>query len=68
MHKTAEKANLPDARYYSGLLHDEAKIEQDLIINWKGKTNQIIGWVDTGDECQNLKIINQILKNWPRMF
>lgn len=64
MRKTAEKANLPDARYYGGLLHDEAKIQQDLIINCKGKTNQLNGWVDTGDECQNLKIIkdNQIQK------
>lgn len=72
MRKTAEKANLPDAGYYgySGLLHDEAKIQQDLIINCKGKTNQLIGWVDTGNECQNLKIIkdNQIQKNWPQMF
>lgn len=64
MRKTAEKANLPDAGYYGGLLHDEAKIQQDLIINCNGKTNQLIGWVDTGDECQNLKIIkdNQIQK------
>lgn len=49
MRKTAEKANLPDAGYYGGLLHDEAKIQQDPIINCKGKTNQLIGWVDTGD-------------------
>lgn len=62
--KTAEKANFPDAGYYGGILHDEANIRQDLIINCKGNTNQLIGWVDTGDGYQNLKTIkdNQIQK------
>jgi hypothetical protein len=28
-----------------------------LVIKKKGDVSEIIGWVDTGEECQNLRII-----------
>lgn len=70
MRNTAEKVNLHEAGYYGGLLHDEAKVQEDLGINIKGKTNQLVGWVDTSDEYEHLRIIkdNQFLENTSKKF
>lgn len=70
MRNTAEKVNVHEAGYYGGLLHDEAKVQQDLGINIKGKTNQLVGWVDTSDECEHLRIIkdNQCLENTSKII
>lgn len=57
MRNTADKIKLQDSGFYGGILHDEAKIQQDLVIKKKGDVSEIIGWVDTGEECQNLRII-----------
>lgn len=41
------------------LVHDETKIQEDLVINTKGCENQLVGWVDTGDEGESLKILKE---------
>jgi hypothetical protein len=57
MRNTADKIKLQDSGFYGGILHDETKIQQDLVIKKKGDVSEIIGWVDTGEDCQNLRII-----------
>ncbi|CAC5399565.1 unnamed protein product [Mytilus coruscus] len=50
MFNTAKKMKLSVSGYHGGLVHDETKIQEDLVINTKGSQNQLVGWVDTGDE------------------
>lgn len=59
MHNTAKKQNLSQSGYYGGLVHDETKIQEDLVINTKGRENKLVGWVDTGDEGECLKILQE---------
>ena len=33
--------NLPPCGHYGGIIHDEEKIQQDLVINVKGKCNEV---------------------------
>jgi hypothetical protein len=49
MLNSAKQVNLPVSGYYGGILHDEAKIQEDLVIKVKGGTNELIGmlcWMD----------------------
>jgi hypothetical protein len=55
MLNSAKQVNLPVSGYYGGILHDEAKIQEDLVIKVKGGTNELIGWVDEGDNLRILK-------------
>jgi predicted TIM-barrel fold metal-dependent hydrolase len=59
MLNSAKQVNLPVSGYYGGILHDEAKIQEDLVIKVKGGTNELIGWVDTGNEGDNLRILKE---------
>ncbi|CAC5382466.1 unnamed protein product [Mytilus coruscus] len=59
MLNTAKKMKLPMSGYHGGLVHDETKIQEDLVINTKGCENQLVGWVDTGDEGESLKILKE---------
>lgn len=61
MLNSAKQVNLPVSGYYGGILHVhvEAKIQEDLVIKVKGGTNELIGWVDTGDEGDNLRILKE---------
>ena len=59
MLNTAKKMKLPLSGYHGGLVHDETKIQEDLVINTKGCENQLVGWVDTGDEGESLKILKE---------
>lgn len=43
------------------VIQDEAKIRQDLVINVKGKCNELIGWIDTGEEARCLTVFREKL-------
>lgn len=51
MLNTAKSHNILTSGYYGGLIHDETKIQEDLVFNVKGNENKLIGWVDTGEEA-----------------
>ena len=59
MYNTALANNLPPWGHYGGIIHDEAKIKQDLVINVKGKCNELVGWIDTGEEAHNLNVLGE---------
>ena len=59
MYNTALANNLPPWGHYGGIIHDEAKIQQDLVINVKGKCNELVGWIDTGEEAHNLNVLGE---------
>jgi hypothetical protein len=61
MLNSAKQVNLPVSGYYGGILHDEAKIQEDLVIKVKGGTNELIGWVDTGNEGIGLCKVQRLL-------
>jgi hypothetical protein len=56
MANVAKQHNIPPAGYLGGLIHDESRIQQDLVMNCKGKSAELIGWVYTGDEGYNIKV------------
>jgi hypothetical protein len=57
MHQAAQDCNLPTAGWYGGLVHDEMKIQQDLMLSTKGARNTLVGWVDTTDEGRDIHMI-----------
>ncbi|KAJ8313193.1 hypothetical protein KUTeg_009256 [Tegillarca granosa] len=59
MSNTAKSINLPPSGYCGGIVRDEAKIQEDIVINVKGKENKLIGWIDTGEEAENVRILMQ---------
>lgn len=48
---TADKANIPPAGRSGVLMHDEAKLQQDLVLERYGDTFRLIGFVDMGEEA-----------------
>ncbi|XP_069123679.1 uncharacterized protein [Argopecten irradians] len=59
MSATARKLNIPPSGYYGGLVHDEMKIQEGLVLNLKGKENTLVGFVDTGAEGKLLRILKE---------
>ncbi|CAG2219905.1 unnamed protein product [Mytilus edulis] len=59
MRNTAIQVNVPPSGYHGGLLHDEAKIQEDLVLNVKGERSELVGWIDTGSEAENLRIVKE---------
>lgn len=57
MFNTAKKVGLPDAGYHGGIIHDETKIQESLVLNVKGRENKLIGFVETGVEGESLRTI-----------
>lgn len=57
MHKAAKDAQIPSNGWCGGLIHDETKIQQNLVMQMKGGTPELIGWVDTGEEGNSLRTI-----------
>lgn len=57
MHEAAKQVNLPKEGYFGGLIHDETKIQQDIIWKKTGKLTTIVGFVDTGCESINIKTL-----------
>ena len=59
MANTAKKQGIPRSGYYGGLVHDETKIQEDLVLNTKGKDDKLIGWIHTGNEAQMLLVLKE---------
>ena len=60
MSNSAKQVNLPPPPgFYCGLLHDEAKTQQDLVLNVRGERHELIGWIDTGEESESLRIVKE---------
>lgn len=57
MYESAKGLRLPPNGWVGGLHHDETKVQQDLVMEMKGGTPIITGWIDLGEEAQNLKSI-----------
>lgn len=56
MANVAKQHNIPAAGYHGGLIHDETRIQQDLVMNCKGKSAELIGWIDIGEEGNNIRV------------
>ena len=50
MYDTAKIADLPKEGYFGGLIHDETKIQQDVVWTKSGQSTCIVGFVDTGED------------------
>lgn len=50
MYSAAKEQNLEEKGYSGGLVHDETKIQEGLVLSMKGGYPNLIGWVDTGEE------------------
>lgn len=48
MYSAAKEQNLEENGYSGGLVHDETKIQEGLVLSMKGGYPNLIGWVDTG--------------------
>ncbi len=55
MMNVAQQLKLPPAGYAGGLIHDETKIQQDLVTVRNGNTMKLVGFVDTGSEAADLR-------------
>lgn len=59
MHLAAVEAKVPDHGRAGGLIHDEMKIQDDLVLSMRNGTPKLVGWIDTGEEAQNLRILKE---------
>ncbi|KAL3856900.1 hypothetical protein ACJMK2_011606 [Sinanodonta woodiana] len=59
MYQAANDANVPEERWAGGLIHDETKIQQDLVLDMRGGKLHLVGWVDTGVEGNDLRTVEQ---------
>ena len=57
MHMAAVDAKLPNHGWSGGLIHDETKIQSDLVVDQTGGIPKLVGWVDTGVEGRDLRIL-----------
>ena len=57
MYQSAQKVKLTDAGRHGGLIHDEIKIQEDLVLKKDGSDVKLSGWVDTGEEAFNLSLL-----------
>lgn len=57
MYESAKGLRLPPNGWVGGLHHDETKVQQDLVMEMKRGKPIIIGWIDLGEEAQNLRVM-----------
>lgn len=57
MYTAAREGNLAGHGYSGGLVHDETKIKEGLVLSMKGGYPNLIGWVDTGEENRHANIL-----------
>ena len=50
MFTAGKEQNLEESGYSGGLVHDETKIQEGLVLSMKGGYPNLIGWVDTASE------------------
>lgn len=59
MYHAAAADNLPPNGWAGGLIHDETKVQGDVVLSFRNGTPKLVGWVDTGEEGKNLRIIKE---------
>ncbi|OWF37160.1 hypothetical protein KP79_PYT25311 [Mizuhopecten yessoensis] len=59
MANTAKNVNLPPEGYHGGIIHDETKFQEALVLNVKGRENNRVGFVETGEESDALRIMKK---------
>jgi len=59
MFESAKQVNLPNEGYFGGLIHDETKIQQDLVWKKSGIAIALVGFVDTGPEGTSVKTLKK---------
>ncbi|KAL3832244.1 hypothetical protein ACJMK2_023904 [Sinanodonta woodiana] len=59
MYQAANYANVPEEGSAGGLIHDERKTQQDLVLDMRGGKLHLVGWVDTGVEGNDLRTVEQ---------
>jgi hypothetical protein len=57
MHQAAVKGNVTAAGRKGGIMHDEMKIQSDLVMRKAGTDIMLSGWVDTGEEAFNWSLL-----------
>ena len=57
MYTAAKEQNLEESGYSGGLVHDETKIQEGLVLSMKGGYPNLIGWVDTGEENMHANVL-----------
>lgn len=59
MYHSAVESKIPKHGWAGGLIHDETKIQTDLVLTTRNGTPKLIGWIDTGNEGRDLKILRE---------
>ena len=57
MYQAVIDANLLPEGYSGGLLHDEMKIQKELVFLNRDDLPRLIGFVEAGDEARNVRIL-----------
>lgn len=60
MYSAAKEQNLEEKGYSGGLVHDETKIQEGLVLSMKGGYPNQIGWVDTGEENMHATVLKKM--------
>lgn len=54
MYTAAKRQNPEESGYSGGLVHDETKIQEGLVLSMEEVYPNLIGWVDTGEKCTGM--------------
>lgn len=59
MYEAAKHAKVPTYGMAGGILHDETKIQPDLVMSMEGGTPRLVGWVDTSQAGNDLRYLRE---------
>lgn len=59
MYHAAIHAHLPSHGWAGGLLHDETKVQSDVVLSSRNNTPTLVGWVDTGAEGRDMRVLKE---------
>ena len=57
MYLSAKEMKLSPNVWVGRIHHDETRVQQDLIVDMQDGIPSLIGWIDLGEEAQNLRIL-----------
>lgn len=57
MYHAALESKVPAHGWAGGLIHDETKIQSDLVLSMRDGILKLIGWIDTGEEGDDLRTL-----------
>jgi hypothetical protein len=57
IYSSAKEIKLSPNGWVGGIHHDETRVQQDLIVDMQDGILSLIGWIDLGEEVQNLRIL-----------